>query len=211
MERERPEVDAAIDRLFASHGYGVRRRPTGHAGGKWLPRYASALGGNASLELDLNYMARQPLFGAARMESRILGRVGTGARSRSLSPRDRGRKDRGAVRPGCRARSVRCTAHPHDRVGLDRGWIKAAVLALGACNRPDGGPYRRMPSDAIHASFAAISPPACPRSVPRCGPCGRVNRAVRGAVQGRARVPRRVVGERAELSRRGPRPWRGER
>ena len=24
-ERERPEVDAAIDRLFASHGYGVRR------------------------------------------------------------------------------------------------------------------------------------------------------------------------------------------
>ena len=36
MERERPEVDAAIDRLFASHGDGVRRRPTGHAGGKWL-------------------------------------------------------------------------------------------------------------------------------------------------------------------------------
>ena len=25
MERERPEVDAAIDRLFASHGYSVRR------------------------------------------------------------------------------------------------------------------------------------------------------------------------------------------
>ena len=70
MERERPEVDAAIDRLFASHGYGIRRRPTGHAGGKWLARYASALGGNASLELDLNYMARQPLFGAVRMESR---------------------------------------------------------------------------------------------------------------------------------------------
>ena len=78
MERERPEVDAAIDRLFASHGYGVRRRPAGHAGAKWLARYASALGGNASLELDLNCMARQPLFGAVRMESRILGRVGTG-------------------------------------------------------------------------------------------------------------------------------------
>ena len=52
MERERQEVDAAIDRLFASQGYAVRRRPTGHAGGKWLARYASALGGNASLELD---------------------------------------------------------------------------------------------------------------------------------------------------------------
>ena len=78
MERDRLEVDAAIDRLFASQGYGVRRRPTGHAGGKWLARFTSALGGNASLELDLNYMARQPLFGAARMGSRTLGRVGTG-------------------------------------------------------------------------------------------------------------------------------------
>ena len=77
MERERPEIDTAIDRLFASQGYGVRRRPTGHAGGKWLARYTSVLGGNASLELDLNHVAGQPLFGAARMESRILGRVGT--------------------------------------------------------------------------------------------------------------------------------------
>ena len=65
MERECPEVDAAIDRLFASHGYGVRRRPTGYAGGKWLARYASALGGNASLELDLNYMTRQLLCNLA--------------------------------------------------------------------------------------------------------------------------------------------------
>ena len=31
------------------------------------------------------------------------------------------------------------------------------------------------------------------------------------ALKGRARVPLRVVGERAELSRRGSRPWRSER
>ena len=30
------------------------------------------------MDIDLNSMARQPLFGAARMESRILGRVGMG-------------------------------------------------------------------------------------------------------------------------------------
>ena len=135
MERERPEVDAAIDRLFASQGYGVRRRPTGHARGKWLARYASALGGNASLELDLNYMARQPLFGAVRMESRILGRVGTGRvlvldLHEIVAGKIVALFDRGAARD-----SVRCTAHPRDRgarSGLDRGWIKAAVLALGA-------------------------------------------------------------------------------
>jgi hypothetical protein len=36
-------------------------------------RFASALGGNAPLELDVNYMARQPLFGAVRMPSTALG------------------------------------------------------------------------------------------------------------------------------------------
>ena len=130
MERERPEVDAAIDRLFASQGYGVRRRPTGHAGGKWLARYASALGGNASLELDLNYMARQPLFGAVRMESRILGRVGTG-HVLVLHEIEAGKIvalfDRGAARDLFDVRRILAIE------GLDRGWIKAAVLALGAC------------------------------------------------------------------------------
>ena len=122
MERERPEVDAAIDRLFASHGDGVRRRPAGHAGGKWLARYASALGGNVSLELGLNYMARQPLCGAARMESRILGRVGTG-RVLVLHEIEAGKIvalfDRGAARDLFDVRRILAIE------GLDRGWIKA--------------------------------------------------------------------------------------
>ena len=75
MERERPAVENAIDRLLTSQGYGVRPRPSDHAGGKWLSRYTSALGGNATLKLDMNYMARLPLFGAARMASRPLGDI----------------------------------------------------------------------------------------------------------------------------------------
>ena len=145
MERERPEVDAAIDRLFASHGYGVRRRPTGHAGGKWLARYASALGSNASLELDLNDMARQQLFGAVRMESRILGRVGTGRvlvldLHEIVAGKIVALFDRGAARDLFDVRRILAIE------GLDRGWIKAAVLALGACNRRD---WRGVSKDAI--------------------------------------------------------------
>jgi len=75
MEAERPEVEAALNRLLASQGYVVRRQPDEHAGGKWLLRFASALGGNATLELDVNNMARQPLFGATRMPSTALGDV----------------------------------------------------------------------------------------------------------------------------------------
>ena len=54
--------------------------------------------------------------------------------------------------------------------GLDRGWIKAAVLALGACNRRD---WRGVSKDAIgcdsrefRRNLAICLPP---RSVPRCG------------------------------------------
>ena len=145
MESERPDVDAAIDRLFTSLGYGVRRRPTEHAGGKWLSRYASTLGGNASLELDVNYMARQPLFGAVRMESRHFGGVRT---SRVLvldlheivAGKIVALFDRHAARDLFDVRRILSIE------GLNWGWIKAAVLAIAACNRRD---WRTVSTHAI--------------------------------------------------------------
>lgn len=47
----------------------------GHAGGKWVARYGSALGGGVSIEVDLNYMARGPLFGVQTMSSTPLSEV----------------------------------------------------------------------------------------------------------------------------------------
>ena len=145
MEAERPEVDAALDRLLASQGYSIHRRPDEHAGGKWLARYASALGGNATLEVDVNYMARQPLFGMARMESLPLG----GIRAKDIFVLDlhevvAGKLvaliDRHAARDLFDARRILSI----DR--LDWNWIKAAVLAMGASGRRD---WRTMSIDAI--------------------------------------------------------------
>ncbi|MCY4498503.1 MAG: nucleotidyl transferase AbiEii/AbiGii toxin family protein [Rhodospirillaceae bacterium] len=145
MESERPHVDAAIDRLLASQGYAVRHRPTEHAGGKWLSRYASALGGNASLELDVNYMARQPLFGATRMESRLFGELQT---SRVLvldlheivAGKIVALFDRHAARDLFDMRRILSIE------GLNWGWIKVAVLAIGVCNRRD---WRMASTDTI--------------------------------------------------------------
>jgi len=136
MEAERPTVDAALNRLLASQGYNIRRQPDEHAGGKWLSRYASALGGNATLELDVNYMARQPLFGAARMDSGVLGEI----RARNILVLDlheivAGKLvaliDRHAARDLFDARRILSIG------GLDWRRIKAAVLAIGACGRRD--------------------------------------------------------------------------
>ena len=145
MDAERPIVDAALNRLLAAQGYSVRRQPEEHAGGKWLSRYASALGGNATLELDVNYMARQPLFGAVRMESRALGEF----RANSVLVLDlhevvAGKVvaliDRHAARDLFDARRILSIK------GLDWRWIKAAVLAIGACSRLD---WRTISAGAI--------------------------------------------------------------
>ena len=145
MEAERPDVEAALDRLLTSQGYGIRRRPGEHAGGKWLARYASALGGNATLEIDVNYMARQPLFGMARMESLPLG----GMQAKDVLVLDlheivAGKLvaliDRHAARDLFDARRILSID------GLEWGWIKAAVLAMGASGRRD---WRTMSIDAI--------------------------------------------------------------
>ena len=145
MEAERPDVDAALDRLLASQGYGIRRRPDEHAGGKWLARYTSVLGGNATLEVDINYMARQPLFSMARMESLPL----EGIRAKDVLVLDlheivAGKLvaliERHAARDLFDARRVLFID------GLDWNRIKAAVLAMGACGRRD---WRTRSIDAI--------------------------------------------------------------
>lgn len=136
MEADRPEVDAALNRLLASQGYAVRRQPDEHAGGKWLARYASALGGSATLEVDVNYMARRPLFGAAPMNSIDFG----GAQALDVRVIDlreivAGKLvalvDRRAARDLFDARRILAVQD------LDWAAIKAAVLAFGASGRRD--------------------------------------------------------------------------
>lgn len=70
---ERPEVEKALEAIFQREGLRIRRIPQKHAGGKWQLRYASVLGGNGNLELDLNYMFRMPLYGIHKKHSHSIG------------------------------------------------------------------------------------------------------------------------------------------
>ena len=160
MERERQDVDAAINRLFASHGYSVRRQPDEHAGGKWSSRYNSALGGNATLEVDINYMARQPLFGAARMESRGLG----GIQASGILVLDIHEIVAGKIVALVDRRAVRDLFDAHRILaieGLDWARIKTAVLAIGACGRSD---WRDVSANSI------VIPAESPQQLINCLP-----------------------------------------
>jgi len=147
MLAERPALEAALGRILAAEGYRVRRQPDDHAGGKWLAVHPSALGGNGTLEVDINYMMRQPLFGAARMNSVPLGT----ARAKDVLVIDlheiiAGKLvallDRRAARDLFDARRI--FALPN----IDWRLVKAAMLALGASGRND---WRKASAENIGA------------------------------------------------------------
>ena len=73
MDADRPGLEDRIERLMESKGYAARREPSEHAGGKSIYRYASALGGAGTIEIDINYLYRGPLYGVDRMPSAAIG------------------------------------------------------------------------------------------------------------------------------------------
>jgi predicted nucleotidyltransferase component of viral defense system len=73
MLAERPNVERALQAVFAREGFTVRRMPEAHAGGKWALRYESALGRAGNLEVDLNFMFRIPLWPVTARDSKVVG------------------------------------------------------------------------------------------------------------------------------------------
>lgn len=62
MLRERPLINEVFEKIRLQNQFEPYRNPNHHAGGKMVWRYPSALGQKGNLEIDLNYMYRQPLW-----------------------------------------------------------------------------------------------------------------------------------------------------
>lgn len=73
MKAERPKIEQAITDVCNRAEITVERRATEHAGGKWQLRYPSALGGGGNLQLDINFMLREPLWPVVLKDSRKVG------------------------------------------------------------------------------------------------------------------------------------------
>jgi hypothetical protein len=61
MLADRPRVEAAVADLARSSGYAVQRSADAHAGRKMYLAYPSALGPKDRIEVDLNFLFRQPI------------------------------------------------------------------------------------------------------------------------------------------------------
>lgn len=73
MQKERPHLEELLTAICQRAGYTMNRIAPAHAGGKWRLGYQSALGGQANLELDLNYMFRVNFHEIIRTDSKALG------------------------------------------------------------------------------------------------------------------------------------------
>jgi len=73
MLSERPKVEQAVQAVCGRLGIQVKRAPSEHAGGKWLLTYMSAWGRPGTLELDINYLLRTPLWPPVLMDSHPIG------------------------------------------------------------------------------------------------------------------------------------------
>ena len=69
MQKDREILEKQLSRLLESLRISIERIPGEHAGGKWRLRASSAFGGNFTLEIDLNYIMRVPVWG---INSRLL-------------------------------------------------------------------------------------------------------------------------------------------
>lgn len=73
MLAERPKIEQAVQAVCEREGLKVNRIPGEHAGGKWRLTYSSAASGSSTLELDVNYLLRTPLWPVLAKDSQRIG------------------------------------------------------------------------------------------------------------------------------------------
>ena len=73
MLADRPGIEQAAQAVFSREGFITKRLPVEHAGGKWRLGYQSITGQPGNLEVDLNFMYRQPLFDISIVDSHPFG------------------------------------------------------------------------------------------------------------------------------------------
>lgn len=145
MLAERPEVERAIEAVCGRQDLTVKRVPADHAGGKWRLGYLRAAGGTGTLELDLNFVLRVPLWPVQVRESRVLA----GESARAVPVLDIHELIGGKLAALFGRSAARDVFDAHGLLGrqdLDPDRLRLAFVAYGAMNRRD---WRTVSVDEI--------------------------------------------------------------
>lgn len=136
MLAERPRVEQALEQVFGRMGLAVKRAPTEHAGGKWRLSYTTALGRPGSLEVDVNFMFRTPLWPAAPRDSRPIGGQ-SAARVLVLDEHELAAGKLAALVARSASRDLFDARELLRRTGLDRAKLRLGFVVYGGTHRED--------------------------------------------------------------------------
>lgn len=136
MLKERPAVEEAIQAVCSREGLTVKRIPDEHAGGKWRLTYASSVAASNTLELDINFMLRVPLWPPAPADSHTLGPV----RAEAIPILDLHELAAGKLAALCARNASRDVFDAREllrRDDLDATKLRLGFVVYGGCNRKD--------------------------------------------------------------------------
>ena len=136
MLEERPLVERTLLAICGREGFRVRRIPSDHAGGKWLLRFDSSLGTESSLELDINFLLRIPMWDPMAFDSRALGEH----RAKGIAVLDKHELMAGKVVALLSRRAARDLFDSHGllrALSLDADKLRLAFIVYGGMSRRD--------------------------------------------------------------------------
>ena len=143
MLTDRPKIEKAAQAVFSREGFTIKRVPEEHAGGKWRLSYQgfTRQPGNlevdlSNLEVDLNFMFRQPLWDIHPADSHPLGDF----QAKSIPVLDLHELAAGklaALLARGQARDLFDCHRILNMVNLERDRLRIAFVVYGGMNRKD--------------------------------------------------------------------------
>jgi len=136
MLAERPKVEEAIHAVCSRQGLQIKRVPGEHAGGKWRLAHERAGGGSGALELDVNFLARSPLWPPSLRDSLAVG-SSVARRIPVLDPHELAAGKLAALFSRDASRDLFDTHAILQKGGFDRRRLRLAFVLYGAMSRRD--------------------------------------------------------------------------
>jgi predicted nucleotidyltransferase component of viral defense system len=149
MLGERPRVEQRIQAIAERQNLSLIRAPSSHAGCKWSFRYSGAFGGGGTLEVDLNYLYRQPLWPLQLLDSQPLGPIV----ARGIPVLDIHELAGGKLAALFSRTAARDLFDAHHLLTVSRtdpSRLRAAFILYGAMNRRD---WRTITLDDIEVDY----------------------------------------------------------
>jgi hypothetical protein len=138
MLTERPRLEEAIQAVCSRERLTVRRVPGEHAGGKWRLSYTNAAGSSGTLELDVNFMLRVPLWPVTLADSCSLGPT----TAKQIPILDHHELAGGKLAALCARNASRDAFDArellqHKNIALETAKLRLAFVIYGGINRKD--------------------------------------------------------------------------